>query len=129
MSPRRARPRARAIVALTGAGCSTESGIPDYRGAGAPPRPRPPMQHREFVDRAEARRRYWARSMLGWPRLAAAQPERRRTTRSPRSSDAARSPASSRRTSTGCTRAAGSRARRRAPRRARPRALPRVRGG
>ncbi len=66
--------RGRAVVALTGAGCSTESGIPDYRGPDTPPRIRPPMQHREFVDHADGRRRYWARSMVGWPRLAAAQP-------------------------------------------------------
>ena len=65
--------RGRRIVALTGAGCSTESGIPDYRGVGTPPRRRP-LQHREFVDRADARRRYWARSTLGWPRLRAARP-------------------------------------------------------
>jgi NAD-dependent SIR2 family protein deacetylase len=68
--------RDRRVVALTGAGCSTESGIPDYRGPDTPPRARPPIQHREFVDGADARRRYWARSMLGWPRMAAARPNR-----------------------------------------------------
>jgi NAD-dependent SIR2 family protein deacetylase len=66
--------RGRRVVALTGAGCSTESGIPDYRGVDTPPRARPPIQHREFVDKYENRRRYWARSLLGWPKLAAAQP-------------------------------------------------------
>ncbi len=66
--------RGRRVVALTGAGCSTESGIPDYRGVDTPPRPRAPLQHREFVDKAENRQRYWARSLLGWPRLASAQP-------------------------------------------------------
>jgi NAD-dependent SIR2 family protein deacetylase len=66
--------RDRRVVALTGAGCSTESGIPDYRGPDRPPRSRPPIQHRDFVDRPDARRRYWARSVLGWSRFSAAQP-------------------------------------------------------
>ncbi len=63
----------RRIVALTGAGCSTESGIPDYRSNGRSG-PRNPIQHEAFLRREEVRRRYWARATLGWARFRAAEP-------------------------------------------------------
>ncbi len=63
-------------VVLSGAGCSTESGIPDYRGAGRPARPSSPIQHGAFLRDLEVRRRYWARSTLGWERFSGARPNR-----------------------------------------------------
>jgi NAD-dependent SIR2 family protein deacetylase len=64
--------RGRRAVVLAGAGCSTESGIPDYRGPDA--KPRSPIQYQEFVRSEAARVRYWARSAVGWPRFSAARP-------------------------------------------------------
>lgn len=66
------RERGPALV-LTGAGMSTESGIPDYRGADGSRRVTP-MSHQEFTATSEARQRYWARSFIGWQRFTVAEP-------------------------------------------------------
>ena len=64
--------RGKTIAVLTGAGVSTDSGIPDYRGEGAPPRN--PMTFQQFLSDAAYRRRYWAGSHLGWRRFDGARP-------------------------------------------------------
>jgi len=62
------------VVVLSGAGLSTESGIPDYRGPSGALRRRTPMSYATFVRDPAARRRYWARSHLGWRQVAGAAP-------------------------------------------------------
>jgi NAD-dependent SIR2 family protein deacetylase len=62
------------VVVLSGAGLSTESGIPDYRGPTGRARAGVPMTFQEFASSAQARQRYWARSHLGWRMIARARP-------------------------------------------------------
>jgi NAD-dependent deacetylase sirtuin 4 len=64
----------RRVLVLSGAGISTESGIPDYRGPDSARRKGSPITYQEFVKSAAARRRYWARSFLGWPAMRSKRP-------------------------------------------------------
>ncbi|MAY40751.1 MULTISPECIES: NAD-dependent protein deacetylase [unclassified Neptuniibacter] len=62
------------LVVLTGAGVSTDSGIPAYRDKLGNWRHAPPVQHKEFMQKQIARQRFWARSLAGWPFIRDAQP-------------------------------------------------------
>jgi NAD-dependent SIR2 family protein deacetylase len=62
------------LLVLTGAGCSVASGIPEYRDHAGAWKSRPPVRYADLIASAAARRRYWARSVLGWARVAEAHP-------------------------------------------------------
>ncbi len=62
------------LFVLTGAGCSTRSGIPDYRDLEGQWKRKPPVTFQAFVGDETTRRRYWARSLIGWPMFLGARP-------------------------------------------------------
>ncbi len=64
------------ILVITGAGCSTESGIPDYRDEAGLWKQSQPIQHQDFMTHVASRKRYWARSMLGWRDFGRSRPNR-----------------------------------------------------
>ncbi len=68
--------RSRHWLVITGAGCSTESGIPDYRDRSGAWKRAPPMSFQEFTASRAARQRYWARASIGWRRLRDIHPSR-----------------------------------------------------
>src|SRR5260370_33328307 len=66
--------QARQIVALTGAGISTESGIPDFRSPGSIWQLQPPLSYRDFINKSEARQQYWQPHRHLSPRVKEAHP-------------------------------------------------------
>jgi NAD-dependent SIR2 family protein deacetylase len=66
--------RHRRLLVLTGAGCSTDSGIPDYRDADGAWKRKPPVTYQAFTGNDTTRRRYWARSLVGWRYFGMAEP-------------------------------------------------------
>lgn len=62
------------VVVLTGAGISTDSGIPDYRDRHAQWKRKQPVQHHDFINNLKTRQRFWARSLIGWPIMRDALP-------------------------------------------------------
>lgn len=62
------------LMALTGAGVSLASGIPTYRDENGVWQRAAPLQHYDFIQKEVVRQRYWARSFVGWPNIAKAQP-------------------------------------------------------
>ncbi|KAK7087807.1 NAD-dependent protein lipoamidase sirtuin-4, mitochondrial-like [Littorina saxatilis] len=69
--------KSKRLFVLTGAGISTESGIPDYRSEGVglyTTSKNRPVQYGDFLNFAEIRQRYWARNYVGWPRFSSFQP-------------------------------------------------------
>jgi NAD-dependent SIR2 family protein deacetylase len=68
--------RHRRLFVLTGAGCSTDSGIPDYRDANGNWKRPPPVTYQAFMGEEATRRRYWARSLIGWRVMGQARPGR-----------------------------------------------------
>lgn len=62
------------LIVLSGAGISTDSGIPDYRDHNAQWKRKQPVQHQDFIKCPATRQRFWARSLIGWPMMRDAKP-------------------------------------------------------